>query len=50
MRELIDEYLSLLLEVVVMSIFVDVIFSVTKMFLMIQCIIEEVVTGRVTVK
>ncbi len=35
MRELIDEYLSLLLEVVVMSIFVDVIFSVTKMFLMI---------------
>lgn len=35
MRELIDEYLSLLLEVVVMSIFVDVIFSVTKLFLMI---------------
>ncbi len=35
MREFIDEYLSLLLEVVVMSIFVDVIFSVTKMFLMI---------------
>ena len=35
MREFIDEYLSLLLEVVVMSIFVDVIFGVTKMFLMI---------------
>ncbi len=35
MRELIDEYLSLILEVLIMTIFVDVIFSVTKMFLMI---------------
>lgn len=35
MRELIDEYLSLILEVLIMTIFVEVIFSVTKMFLMI---------------
>ena len=50
MREFVDEYLSLILEVVIMTLFVDVMLSVTKMFLMIQCIIEEVMTGRVTVK
>lgn len=35
MREFVDEYLSLILEVVIMTIFVDVMLSVTKMFLMI---------------
>ncbi len=35
MREFVDEYLSLILEVVIMSIFVEAILSVTKMFLMI---------------
>ncbi len=35
MKELMDEYLSLILEVVIMTIFVDVVFGITKMFLMI---------------
>lgn len=35
MREFVDEYLSLILEVVIMTLFVDVMLSVTKMFLMI---------------
>lgn len=33
MRELINEYLGTILEMIVMSIFVGVIFMVTKMFL-----------------
>lgn len=33
MKELMDEYLSLILEVVIMTIFVDVVFGITKMFL-----------------
>ncbi len=33
MRELIDEYLSTVLDIVIMSIFVELILMVTKMFL-----------------
>lgn len=33
MRELIDEYLSTVLDIVIMSIFVELMMMVTKMFL-----------------
>lgn len=33
MRELIDEYLSTILDIVIMSIFVELMLMVTKMFL-----------------
>ncbi len=33
MRELIDEYLSTVLDIVIMSIFVELMLMVTKMFL-----------------
>lgn len=33
MRELIDEYLSTVLDIVIMSIFVELMLIVTKMFL-----------------
>lgn len=33
MRELIDEYLSTVLDIVIMSIFIELMLMVTKMFL-----------------
>lgn len=35
MKELINEYLSFILEVVIMILFINIIFSVTEMFLLI---------------